>query len=232
MRIQQAVRCRAFTSARANPIFPIDIRSVECEVVIKFLLSYANTTWLLIVSNMAVDLTPLDPESHHVREVYAHYGLAMYWAQCLEQSILQHLLFFDHFPRAVKTYTTAQDWVAAIDRYEAGELKQTMGRLIYRLREAGQTTSSIEQLLDRALKNRNWLAHAYFSDRAVDFMSPGGRDRMLDELGALKDHFVCTANEIDEITMPVAQSYGLTAEKLAEIEAQLLAEQGWAPRAI
>ena len=158
MCIQQAVRCRAFTSARANPIFPIDIRSAECEVVIKFLLSYANTTWLLIVSNMAVDLTPLDPESHHVREVYAHYGLAMYWAQCLEQSIFQHLLFFDHFPRAVKTYTTAEDWVAAIDRYEARELKQTMGRLIYRLREAGQTTSSIEQLLDRALKNRNgWL---------------------------------------------------------------------------
>eukprot|EP01034_Spumella_vulgaris_P037931 gene37931-46805_t len=174
---------------------------------------------------MAVDLAPLDPESHHVREVYAHYGLAMYWAQCLEQSIFQHLLFFDHFPKAVKTYATAEDWVVAMDRYEARELKQTMGRLIYRLREAGQITFSTEQLLDRALKNRNWLAHAYFSDRAVDFMSPGGRDRMLEELGALKDNFVSTAKEIDEITMPVAQRYGLTAEKLAEIEAQLLAGQ-------
>ena len=219
-----------FTSARSNPIFPIDVVGVERGIVTEFLLSYASATWLLIVSNIAVDLTPLDPESHHVREVYAHYGLAMYWAQCLEQSIFQHLLFFDHFPKAVKTYTTAEDWVAAIDRYEARELKQTMGRLIYRLREAGQTTSSIEQLLDRALKNRNWLAHAYFSDRAVDFMSPGGRDRMLEELAALKDHFVSTANEIDEFTMPVALRYGLTAEKLAEIEAQLLAGQVWAPK--
>jgi hypothetical protein len=212
--------------------FPIDIRGVECEVITKFLLSYPNATWLLIVSNMAVDLTPLDPESNHIREVYAHYGLAMYWAQCLEQSIFQHLLFFDHFPKAIQTCTTAEHWVAAIDRYEARELKQTMGRLIYRLREAGQTTSSIEQLLDRALKNRNWLAHAYFSDRAVDFMSPGGRERMLEELGALKDHFVSTASEIDEITMPVAQRYGLTAEKLAGIEAQLLVGQGRTPRDI
>lgn len=48
---------------------------------------------------------------------------------------------------------------------------------------------------------------------------------MLEELGALKDNFVSTAKEIDEITMPVAQRYGLTAEKLAEIEAQLLAGQ-------
>lgn len=178
---------------------------------------------------MAVDLSHLDPESHHVREVYAHYGLAMYWAQCLEQSIFQHLLFFDHFPKAVKSYTTAEDWIVAIDRYEARELKQTMGRLIYRLREAGQTTSSIEQCLDGALKNRNWLAHGYFSDRAVDFMSPSGRDRMLEELGVLKGQFVSTSEKIDEITMPVARRYGLTAEKLAEIEAQLLAEQAWAP---
>jgi len=52
----------------------------------------------------------LDSESEQVREVYAHHRLAMYWAQCLEQSIFQSLLFFDPFPKALKTYTTPENW--------------------------------------------------------------------------------------------------------------------------
>ncbi len=29
----------------------------------------------------------LDEESYFTREVYAHFGLAIYWAQCLERTI-------------------------------------------------------------------------------------------------------------------------------------------------
>lgn len=148
----------------------------------------------------------------------------MYWAQCLEQSIFQHLLLFDHFPTAVQTYTTPEAWAESVDQYEARELSQTMGKLIRRLRDAGQPTASIEQLLDRALKNRNWLAHGYFSDRALDFVSPDGRTRMLVELDTLRNLFESTADEIDAVTMPLARRYGLTDEKLAEIEAQMRAD--------
>ncbi len=50
----------------------------------------------------------LDPESEQVRDVYAHFGLAAYWAQCLEQLIFQHLLFVEHFPKAVAKYSNAE----------------------------------------------------------------------------------------------------------------------------
>lgn len=36
-------------------------------------------------------------ESEHVKEVYAHYGLAMYLAQCVEQSLIQLLVFHEFF---------------------------------------------------------------------------------------------------------------------------------------
>ena len=97
----------------------------------------------------------LDPESEQTREVYAHFGLAVYLAQCLEQSIFQHLLFFDHMPKALATYTTFESWTKDFDRYEAQELGQTMGKLIRRLREVGQPPDALEPLLEECLKSRN-----------------------------------------------------------------------------
>jgi len=165
---------------------------------------------------------PLDPESEHVREVYAYFGLAMYWAQCLEQSMFQHLLFFDHFPRAAASYTTPEKWAEDFDQYERQELGQTMGKLIRRLREAGQPTAEVEQALNEALKQRNWLAHGYFADRALEFTLQEGRDRMIIEPEGLRDKFrACTA-QLDAITQPIAQNLGLTEERLARVEAEML----------
>lgn len=168
----------------------------------------------------------LDPESTQVRDVYAHYGLAMYWAQCLEQSIFQHLLFFDHFPKAVASYTTAENWALDFDKYEARELGQTMGKLVRRLRDAGQPTAPIEQLLNETLKGRNWLAHGYFADRAIEFTMQDGRERMIAELEALRELFRTCADQLDTVTLPVARSLGLTDEKLAHVEAELVATYG------
>jgi hypothetical protein len=163
----------------------------------------------------------LDPESEHVREVYAHYGLAMYWAQCLEQSIFQHLLFFDHFPKAVAKYTTLETWAKDFDQFEAHELGQTMGRLIGRLREVGQPTDAVEKSLAKVLKGRNWLAHGYFADRAIEFNLPDGRDLMIRELEGLTEQFRSCAKQLDAVSLPAAQKLGFTDEMLAKIQAEI-----------
>jgi len=166
----------------------------------------------------------LDPESEQVREVYAHYGLAMYWAQCLEQSIFQHLLFFDHFPKAVKAYTTPENWAKAFDRYEAQELGQTMGKLIRRLREVGQPTESVERALAKALKSRNWLAHGYFADRAIEFTDSNGRQEMIEELDELRDSFRACAGDLDAVSMPAARKLGFTEDALEKARAEMASE--------
>ena len=163
----------------------------------------------------------LDPESEQIRDVYAHYGLAMYWAQCLEQSIFQHLLFFDHFPRAIATYTTAESWANDFDLFESRELGQTMGKLVRRLQEVGQPTDSVEQLLAFALKDRNWLAHGYFSDRAVEFTLPDGREQMIAELEASQERFRNCAGALDAVSLPAARKFGLTDEALEQVKARM-----------
>lgn len=165
----------------------------------------------------------LDPESEQVREVYAYYGLAMYWAQCLEQSIFQHLLFFDHFPKAVADYTTPENWAADFDSYEERELGQTMGKLIRRLQQVGRPTVEVEKSLARALKARNWLAHGYFADRALEFNASSGRQQMLEELEAIKDQFKDCSAQLDEVSLPAARALGFTDEMLEKIQTEMMA---------
>jgi len=171
------------------------------------------------------DLDPdVDEVSDQVKEVYAYYGLAMYWAQCLEQSIFQHLLFFDHFPRAIKAYKDPQQWAEEFDEYESREMKQTMGKLIQRLRESGQPTKEIELALEEALKARNWLAHGYFSDRAIQLTVSSGRQEMLIELESLYSTLKNCEALIDAATQPVIQKMDLTEEMMTDIEKKLVSE--------
>ncbi|CAN7696847.1 hypothetical protein [Caballeronia sp. LjRoot31] len=164
-------------------------------------------------------------ESDHVRDVYAHFGLAIYLAQCLEQSIFQHLLFFDHFPKAVAEFKSKDAWIDAFDAFEARELGHTMGKLIRRIKDVGKPTEVIQALLSGALEQRNWLAHRYFSDRAVSFTQESGRDAMIAELGVIQTLFRDTAREIDALTMPTAKKYGLTDEALEKVMAEIGREQ-------
>jgi hypothetical protein len=161
-------------------------------------------------------------ESDQIRDVYAHFGLAVYLAQCVEQSIFQHLLFLDHFPKAIAEFTSKEAWVSAFDEFEARELGQTMGKLIRRMKEAGQPTDQIQALLTQTLKQRNWLAHGYFADRAVEFTRELGREKMIPELEELQALFREAAAKIDALTMPVARKYGLTEEALANLMASLV----------
>lgn len=163
-------------------------------------------------------------ESDQVRDVYAHFGLALYCAQCLEQSIFQHLLFVEHFPKATEKYTSPEEWAKDYDAFEERELSQTMGKLIRRLGEAGQSTEEIKKLLEQALAKRNWLAHGYFPDRAIQFTLSSGRGAMILELEIIRDLFLECVGKLDELTLPLAKKVGLTPERLAKVEAEMLVE--------
>ena len=49
---------------------------------------------------------PIDQKSEHCKEVYAHFGLAISSAQCLEQAMIHLITFLDHFPNTVPNFYT------------------------------------------------------------------------------------------------------------------------------
>jgi hypothetical protein len=165
----------------------------------------------------------MDTEEH-CKEVYAYYGLAMYRAQCVEQSISQLIVFFDFFKRHVPSYSSAENWENDIDRFDELLSAKTMGQLNKHLISLEVIDAEIASLLKTALLKRNRLAHRFFVDFAIDFVSSPGRDKMIGELEADIELFNTVEEILNPITYKLCEKYGLTEERLDEIKAQLLDE--------
>lgn len=165
-------------------------------------------------------------ESDHCKEVYAHHGLAMFRAQCVEQSIVQLLIFFDFFRKNVSGYTTLEKWEQDFDAFDQALSAKTMGQLMKHLASLGAVDPSLEPLLFDALAKRNHLAHRFFVDHALNFLSAPGRDSMIQELETAGELFNKIEDTLNPITYELCEKYGLTQEKLKEIERKLFAEAG------
>jgi hypothetical protein len=119
-----------------------------------------------------------DEDDNH-KEVYAHFGLAAYWAQCVESSLNLFFLIYRRVDDATLT-------VQALDSMEAASQKQTLGHLLRDFRKYVDFSPDCEDILKRALEKRNFLMHCFFEARVDNFMSRNGRDQMIEELTAIK----------------------------------------------
>lgn len=166
----------------------------------------------------------MDTEDEQCKNVYANFGLAIYSAQCLEQAIIQCLVMMEHFPKAVPEYSNKENWEAQYDEFYNQESSRTMGQLIGRFQKIGIPSTEIDEKLRSSLKMRNWLAHSYFSERAMAFMNEQGRQSMIKELKEARDHFHEIDNELMQITLEIAESYGMTEEFFNEVMEQMIHE--------
>ncbi len=114
--------------------------------------------------------------------MYAQYGLAAYCAQCFEKHLINFLLLH---AQATNTAVTLKE----LDDLEEVLHKKTLGKLLKEIGAVMSHNSSSEQLVNTALKRRNFLTHRYFWERAYEFMSSEGRVQMIAELEELRDLF-------------------------------------------
>lgn len=156
-----------------------------------------------------------DSESQQIREVFATYGLAMYQAQCLEKQLVVVLS---------GPYSPTPDKLTRgrIDDLMDTNLEQTFGALAKEVKSRTTLPTDTDEKLDRAVEDRNWLAHHYWWDRASEFNTFSGRKKMLTELTELAAFF----DELDGFFVKVALDWGtrigLTEENLNVEMAKLL----------
>jgi hypothetical protein len=149
----------------------------------------------------------LDQHSEHVREVYAHFGLAVYAAQVLEHGLV-------NFVVVSRTVGAAFADLDARDGFETELFRATMGRqLRHALAEAPIADADVE-LLQAALRTRNFLVHAYFRERAADMLSMNGRNRMLVELDRMRDELGAADASLGAVTLALMGQAGLTRDML------------------
>ena len=166
----------------------------------------------------------MDKYEQQCKDVYAHYGLAMFCAQCLEQAIILQIMFLDYMPNAVVSIKTKEKWIHDFDEFMEDTSSKPMGKLLGKLQKFGIPCDELGQDLKVALKKRNWLAHGYFPDRTMKFMNEDGRLAMILELEAAHAYFREVEDKVNRITDEVSVKYGLTDEVREKIMVQMLTE--------
>lgn len=146
-------------------------------------------------------------EPDQIKEVYARFGLALYFVQVLEHQMVNMFV-------AAKLPEKNKVPVQEIDCLFDMRFNQTMGKLIKDLQTEFNLSEEEKSLLDSALKERNWLAHRYFREKAVDFMKPEGRSKMIEELALIVDHFENLDKILTRRHREYTKRYGINEEMI------------------
>lgn len=160
----------------------------------------------------------------HAKETYARFGLAFYKAQVLEHGIVNALIVLDLIPSRLHSVQSRQEWSLAVDAFMNGHFETTMGRILGSLQSVTKVPAEVEDLLRDALRRRNWLAHDFFRERASEFLSISGRDRMIAELEECRSCFESAATALEQLVLPLEEAAGLTPERVEKEFQRLKAE--------
>ena len=146
----------------------------------------------------------LSPESQRVRDVYAHYGLAMYLAQNVERGLSMALAL-----EGQSQHMTTWDYDARL----AENYQNTFGGLVSKfIASPIGLSSGLSDRLKRASLQRNDLAHQYFWDRAIQFASSDGQLEMIAELKQIQDEFTALDDELGLIVDAFVKGRGDSVE--------------------
>lgn len=164
-----------------------------------------------------MDIDPLTPEDMQTREMYARYGLAMYFAQSLEAGIKTTLVLAQLDARE---FATLSDF----DASWASNFNVTMGKLIHRFAPHISDDPALSGDLQLALKLRNQLAHHFFWNHAADANTPHGRQRMIDECMAAVGFFQDVDQRLHAMTERLSQAQGTSPDMLSSRTTEVFAE--------
>ena len=161
----------------------------------------------------------VDADAEQIKEVYARFGLAMYQAQCLEQQLA--LILATKYGPGPTTLSNTE-----FDNVLDALYSRTLGQLVNEIGKIASLSEDEEGRLQKAVTKRNWLAHRYFSDRSIDFLSESGRQMMVEELQEVSECFHSLDELFTQRTMEYVETFGITQE-LIDLEInRLLADPG------
>jgi hypothetical protein len=165
---------------------------------------------------------PQDAASTETREVYAHAGLALYLAQCLEHEIVNSLGVVAIVRMLSKkwpvTSTEIGEYESQVDQIWDEHFERTLGQLLKSLSKSNvEIPSSLDSDLRESLEMRNRLVHRYFRERAEAWFQRDGKKAMTDELKLMQEQFMKTDHALHEVTSKIRNACGMTEETTTRV---------------
>lgn len=154
------------------------------------------------VQRVTMVLEDIEPEGWLAREVFASFGLAMYTAQVLEHEIVNLVIWSGLRDGRYQVHGETEAENAVLFR-------QTMGSIKKALLSRRPDIEHLDELLVRAVRLRNFLAHEYFRQRAATFMTEDGKDKMIAELKEAVALFQDADARLSPLTMEIIKAAGV-----------------------
>lgn len=146
-------------------------------------------------------------ESAEAKEVFAFFGLAFYAANLLEVGVIN--LAVALLRRNVSGITTED-----IDNLYASFDNKTFGQVLKLAEKEIKFPKDVSEKLKTALSQRNHLAHAYFKDNDVNFISHEGRTRMIEQLRKTIHEMNVLDDAMDVYFVEAWESLGISREQI------------------
>lgn len=166
----------------------------------------------MTIYQRAIEEFELADEDGQHQLIYAYFGLAIYTAQCIEQSFTNMIWLHRIFKEKVITPVEMNKIVEEVE-----SAKMTMGNLLNEVKATYAIDEKIGDRLKEVLKERNYLAHQYFKMEIQKFHTEIGRKEMLVYLAKFTDN----AREVDNTIGLYYEKYhkklGITEDKLNEL---------------
>lgn len=160
-----------------------------------------------------------DDDGRH-RLVYAYFGLAIYFGQCLEETFLIMLWTDRIFKKKVKTNEEVNGIIDAIENS-----KKTMGIFINEVKQSYSLTTSIIDQLDKILDKRNYLAHKYFKLHIEKFHSEIGQLEMIKYFCDFIDESKQVDEQLESYYKKYTDKLGLTEQKIEQIMVEMRGQE-------
>lgn len=165
---------------------------------------------------------PQDAVSMEAREVYAHAGLALYLAQCLEHEIVNSLGVAAIVQMLGKkwpvTSTEIAEYGTQVDHIWDEQFERTLGQLLGSLSKSSvEIPASLDSDLRESLETRNRLVHRYFRERAEAWFQCDGRRAMTEELKMMQEQFRKTDHALHEVTSRIRNACGMTEATIGRV---------------
>ena len=147
-----------------------------------------------------------NPSENH-KDVFAHFGLAAYHAQCFEMELKNiFLLLIRANNRSLS--------IAILEQYEAVLDKQTLGTLVRDIRKIVSFDDGCVSAIEAALASRNRLMHGFYERHATGMLSHIGREAMIRELESYSETFEIADTVARSVSGTVGKALGITDDLL------------------
>lgn len=157
----------------------------------------------------------LDDNGRH-RLVFAYFGLAIYFGQCLEETFSIMLWTDRIFKKKVKSNAEVNEIIDAIENS-----RMTMGNFINEVKQCYNLTNSIVNQLKNILEKRNYLVHKYFKLHIAKVYTAVGQLEMIEYFCNFIDESIQLDDKLNEYYRIYTDKLGVTEERIEQLMSEM-----------